>query len=98
MKKINWNIPKRDALLIAEIVKRASQMDLCSDALGLNMDLTACHANGTPLNLDCLLRFPDFEFAHDIDGIRRHINRETGQIEGCFLPRCAAPSKTLATS
>lgn len=59
------------------------------DRCTLNMDLTACHCNGCPLDLQRLLEAPLSDFGHDIYGIRRHINRETGQIEGCFLPRFA---------
>lgn len=58
-----------------------------SDAL---MDVTACHANGCRLDLDKLARADAFNFAHDVFGIRRHINRETGALENCFVPRCCA--------
>ena len=53
------------------------------------MDVTACHANGTKLDLEKLLNFPDFDFLHDVAGIRNCIDRETGKLTKCFLPRCA---------
>lgn len=53
------------------------------------MDVTAVHANGCPLRLLALLRATDFDFAHDIFGIRRHLNRTTGQLEDGFTPRLA---------
>lgn len=59
------------------------------------MDLVACNANGTPLDLARLENAPDFDFIHDIFGIRRHINRQTGKIEDCFLPRCAARMESV---
>jgi len=58
------------------------------------MDLTACHRNGCPLSLDELEVAPDGDFAHDVFGIRRHINRETGALEDCFMPRFAAAYHT----
>lgn len=60
------------------------------DMLGLHMDLTACHANGCPIDWARLNAADDFTIAHDVGGIQRHINRQTGQIENCFLPRCHA--------
>lgn len=51
------------------------------------MDIRACHANGTPLRLEELLRADDGNFGHDVFGIRRYIDRTTGQLTDCFLPR-----------
>lgn len=65
--------------------------------LHLLMDLTAVHANGCPLRLGALLEAHPFDFAHDIGGIRRHLNRETGQLEDHFLPRYAAPERERVT-
>jgi hypothetical protein len=53
------------------------------------MDILAAHANGCPLKLHALLEADDFNFAHDVFGIERHLNRNTGQLEHCFLPRYA---------
>lgn len=53
------------------------------------MDITACHCNGMPLDLEALLHADEFDFAHDVLGIRRHIDRETGKLGGCFVPRYA---------
>jgi hypothetical protein len=57
------------------------------------MDLLATHANGCPLDFEKLVGFDDFNFAHDVFGIRRHLERETGQLLHCFLPRCARPQR-----
>lgn len=54
------------------------------------MDLVACHANGSPLRLEALKESYDssrFDFCHDVFGIRKHINRETGQLQDGFSPR-----------
>jgi len=61
-----------------------------------DMDITACHRNGMPLDLVKLLQADDFAFAHDVFSIRRHINRRTGRIENRFVPRCAAAEEEAA--
>lgn len=61
-----------------------------------HMDLSACHANGCPMDFDKLASADDFNFAHDVFGIRRHINRITGELEDCFVPRCALSDKDAA--
>ena len=55
------------------------------------MDLTACHLNGCPLDLPKLMNARDSDFGHDVLGIRRYINRTTGQLEEQFVLRCALP-------
>lgn len=46
-----------------------------------------------PIDFDRLLAAPDGDFAHDMSGLDRHMNRETCKLEGCFMPRCAFPSR-----
>ena len=46
----------------------------------LLLDIEVCHANGCELDLYALLRADEAEFVHDISGIRRHLNRTTGQL------------------
>lgn len=102
MSKISFEISRTDAATIRAIVKRMlalndrvnnsgqlnQKVDLGS-AMDLEMDLVACHANGTPLDLVKLATADDFNLAHDMLGIRRHLNRITGELDGRFLPRCA---------
>ncbi len=80
------------------IIKIAQRLQPIADAYGIDvdytslcMDIEACHCNGCELDLQKLLDAPDSDFGHDVFGIRRHINRRTGQLEDCFLPRCAMP-------
>ncbi len=66
--------------------------DRAHDAHGFDrqstlMDISATHANGCRLRLKELLEADDFNFLHDVCGIARHIDRETGKIGGCFSPR-----------
>lgn len=62
------------------------------------MDVTACHCNGCPLRLQELLEADDFNFTHDVFGIRRFIDRTTGEMPGAkFHPRFSVP-RTESTS
>lgn len=58
------------------------------------MDLSAVHAK-MPLRLGELADADDYNFAHDVAGIRRHLNRQTGELENCFVPRFAQAEDTL---
>jgi hypothetical protein len=59
------------------------------DRLAITMDLTACHLNGCKLDLDGLLAAKEFDLIHDVSGIMHHIDRKTGMLLDCFLPRYA---------
>lgn len=95
MKQISFETTKEDSTLIRGIVKRAADDWGASghelDRLACSMDITACHASGCPLRLSELLEAPAYDFAHDVSGIMRHLNRKTGKLGGCFLPRFSAP-------
>jgi hypothetical protein len=90
---IKWNATKEDMVLIDKIAKRGFKimMKWYCKKIDLEMDITATHLNGCPLNLNKLLQADDFDFYHDIQGIYRHLDRETGELRDCFLPRCAQP-------
>ena len=91
-KLVSFDVSHKDASLIAKIVKRAATLEpSVNKDKSLEMDLTACHANGCPLDLEKFLAARPADFAHDINGISRHINRRTGGLEDHFLPRCALP-------
>ena len=87
MQNIKYTTTEDDAELIAAIVNRAVQEDSRLDRTTLMMDLSATNANYCGLRLADLLAAPDYDFLHDIYGIYRHINRETGKLDGCFRPR-----------
>jgi hypothetical protein len=78
--------------LIRRIVTRAIEnknSDFAGDRVELEMDITAVHANGTPLRLAELLETDDFNFNHDGFGIHNRIDRNNGQLTRHFLPRFA---------
>lgn len=87
---INWTVTKEDSEMIHEIATKAADR-LGGATFEWTMDITATHANGCPLDLERMLDAADsFDFAHDLAGIRRHINRTTGEIGGFFVPRFAS--------
>lgn len=51
------------------------------------MDIESTHCNGCPLKLEDMLEAGDGDFAHDVFGIYRHIDRNTGKLADGFLPR-----------
>lgn len=90
-----FNASRYELQLITKIAKRAvalaKKYGVDYDYRDACMDLDACHSNGCPLDFQKLLDAPDSDFGHDVFGIRRHINRSTGELMDCFLPRCAMP-------
>ena len=86
---LSFKTTNKELIVISKIAKRAAGLGIASDLLSCEMDLSACHANGIPLDFQKLLDFPDFDFAHDVAGVARHIDRETGKVMDCFIPRCA---------
>jgi hypothetical protein len=93
---VSFACSRKDSALVAMIVRRAmaSKLNLHvpGDADDLEMDLLATHANGCPLDFEKLLAFNEFNFAHDVVGIQRHLDRDTGELLHCFVPRCAKPA------
>jgi hypothetical protein len=92
--KLNLTVSRYEDSLINSIAKRAQTLgDMgllpVASVLQWDMDITACHANGCQLKLAELRDASDEEFVHDVNGIRRAINRNTGKLEGIFHPRFA---------
>lgn len=92
---ISFDVSRVENDLIMEVVKRGEGLDAKFDAkrdrMGSVMDVTAAHANGCPMDLVRWLAADDVNFAHDWYGIRRHLDRSTGQLGDFFLPRFAYP-------
>jgi hypothetical protein len=88
---ISWEISELDHDLAIAIAQRADDRGFYRDFPHpfriAFMDIIACHANGNPLDLAQLLMINDYEFMHDVCGIRDHIDRDTGQLRDCFVPR-----------
>lgn len=92
---ISFAVSDSDAKLIERIAWRAAGLAanrpavFARSSLDYQMDITATHVNGCPLDLQRMLDADDFNFAHDVFGIERHLDRSTGQLLDCFLPRFA---------
>lgn len=94
---LTWQVTPEDQNLITAIGYRVERLSARLGQRGdahykrqdAMMDVTAVHANAMPLALRLLLAADDGDFAHDVFGIRRWIDRDTGRL-GCFTPRFRA--------
>lgn len=94
MGNVNLDVPSDVRALILRVAIRAEdeifkKQNVKVDRLGLVMDLSAAYANNNKIDFHALLGFPEYDFAHDVTGIMRYLNRETGILEECFVPRSA---------
>jgi hypothetical protein len=71
---------------ISQIVKRFAEVHPSTDRLSLNMDLEVCLHNNL-IDLETLNSFDFPNMAHDLFGIRAHMDRRNGKLRNCFLPR-----------
>lgn len=97
---VSFDVSDADAALISTIVDRIEAIveaqDGVLDRLSTQMDLTACHANGCPLDLVKLATADNFNLAHAVFGIARHLDRKTGKLRDRFDPRCSMPATAEA--
>lgn len=88
---MNFKVSRYDFWLIDRLTDRAMMMNKIHGTerkrIDVQMDVIACHANGCPLRLQELLGADDVNFAHDIFGIQRHLDRTTGRLTDNFTPR-----------
>jgi hypothetical protein len=69
----------------ADLVRRAGgRMSFVMDLLAAD----GVNGNG-PIDFDALAKADDFNFIHDVAGIVRHLDRSTGKLVDCFVPRFA---------
>ncbi len=86
---IKWGATKDEHNTIMQIVKRAYDHSPTFASMGMSMDIEATHCNGCKLKLDELADAPISDLIHDVMGIEKNLNRETGKLENCFFPRYA---------
>jgi len=88
---VKFNATKDEFQVIRKIAERAHRAAIRSGVeykvIDAHMDIEACHCNGNPLHLEQLLTAEDAHFNHDVFGIRKFLDRETGQLTECFTPR-----------
>jgi hypothetical protein len=91
-----------DRVMIERVVDRAEELaeelDIEFPRLrkqALTMDLMA-NQTRCPIDLGLLLDADMGTFGHDVFGVERHMNRRTGELDGCFVPRTAIPQHARA--
>jgi hypothetical protein len=84
-----FNATAAELLIIEKIVYRAQLLGIYESYEGAMAikDIDACHSNWCPLRLADLLAADDWNFAHDIQGIRDNLDPYTGKMLLPFLPR-----------
>ena len=99
---IDWGkLNKEDMLMISKIADRYINMVSVlnrankRDKQDVEIDITACHITFCKLDLQKLLNADDFNFAHDTVGIRNNIDRDTGKLLNCFVPRTAMNERKI---
>jgi hypothetical protein len=60
--------------------------------LSIALDLEYAHQD-VGIDLPRLLAADEATFAHDLLGIRQHLNHQTHKLENCFVPRTALEVK-----
>jgi hypothetical protein len=94
---INWQAmetTKEEYDLIGKIAKRwaeSSPLNPANTQLSTFMDLQVVH-DRIGLDLEKLLNFSEGNFVHDMQGIRIHLDRTTGEVRNKFVPRSARSS------
>lgn len=95
---VKFNATQKENAIIQQIAERAVRMarthDLPDyDIVDAAMDIMATHCNGNRLRLEELRDSADFNFGHDVFGIRKYLNRTTGKLENFFVPRYSAGTR-----
>lgn len=74
---------------LEKIAKRYEEMvhGYPDDRITTVMDLDVVEKQFPDADFNVLVNFPDDDFAHDIFGIKRHIDRREMKIIDCFVPR-----------
>ncbi len=92
--RVEFSTTKEDRKHIRAIWHRAAAIWIKNDValpdrMSFDMDLSACHSNGCPMDFKKLAEADDFNLMHDVVGIMNCIDRSTGKLTNCFLPRCS---------
>lgn len=88
------------AVALYESLGMLNAHDLIFARSGIAHELMIVHTEVVPLRLQELHDADNFNFAHDIGGIHRHLDPGHGdtraQLTMCFVPRFAAPTQKVA--
>ena len=89
MSELNFDLDPMDRKYVTEIAQRAAKIIPGTDVLNCVMDLSVVHNHAFKLDFERMLSADDYNLAHDIAGIAYHLNRTTGKLRDCFVPRFA---------
>lgn len=89
MPELNFDLTSDDRLNALEVAKRATTLIPGTDRQSVLMDLAVVHNHHYKLDFTAMAGADDFNLAHDIAGIAYHLNRSTGILRDCFVPRFA---------
>lgn len=81
-------LSKEEHAAMHKVMDRALKQYPTYPPMTLALDLLNAH-DDVGLDFERLLAFEAFDFSHDITGICNHMDRSTGKLRHCFLPRCA---------
>lgn len=90
---MNNNITRETIDKINTVIDRAYAMGIagiCGDTRFdhfMDIELAVRHF-GESFDIDAMIAFDDFNFAHDFLGIRNHVDRPNVRFLDLFLPRC----------
>jgi hypothetical protein len=91
---LNFHLTQDDMPLVLAIARSASNLARSAGQeippMEFLMDLATTHNHACPLDFAAMAKGNPADVAHDVFGIRRHLDRETGLLTDCFLPRFAA--------
>lgn len=73
--------------LTSDIADRAVAL-LGGSKLTYLLDVYNSKKGNPEMDLEKLLKATDFDFLHDITGIRKHLDTHTQKFKNCFVPRC----------
>lgn len=81
---------KEEMKLISKIIDRGWPVmkRYYRERVDMIIDIEKAHEY-CPLKLQKLLQSDSFNFIHDLTGIWKNMNRSTGSLENCFVPRFA---------
>lgn len=86
---LNFDLNNTDREYARKIAVRAVEyLDVLS-VMEIIMDLSVVHNHDCGLDLAQFSAADDFNLLHDVVGIHNHLNRKTGKLEDCFVPRFA---------
>jgi len=80
----SFKTTRAEFLLMTEIAQKARAAGVDRDHQSLFMDLEVAH-HACPLDLQRLADAPDM--LHDVCGIIAHLDRNSGELADCFVPR-----------